>query len=226
MPPALVDVGISSSYDFFFEVAWPNHQEVTRRPSPRSAINAAWPYWHLHEWYFWEHNPSASEKDRRLYIDNILLRDCPELGWLRDIAEAGKHVRLNRTNPPVRVRGISTREEYSGAIGCAPIGVTPIGSGGRLELVVDVGGVTHKLQHVLGAAFRYWLGKVLPHHVEISLPDDRSESMLDWCRAHLGDESAREWLWAYFGNNPPSYSRRLIFLEENTADAFRRQFNL
>jgi hypothetical protein len=41
----LVDIGIGSSYDFFFEVAWPNYREVGGNPSPISALNAAWPFW-------------------------------------------------------------------------------------------------------------------------------------------------------------------------------------
>jgi hypothetical protein len=165
----LVDIGIGSSYDFFFEVAWPNYREVSRNPSPISALNAAWPFWHLHEWYFWEHHPFASNNDLRRYVDQILLQDCPELGQLRDIAEAGKHFKLNRTNPPIRVRAISIREEFGGGIGEAPLGATPIGAGSGLELFVDVGGTTQRLQHALGRAFRYWLGKVLPHQSRDSL---------------------------------------------------------
>jgi hypothetical protein len=88
----LVDIGISTSYDYFFEVARPNHEEFTRRPSPRTAVNAAWPYWHLHEWYFWEHKPAPNLKQ----FEARVLRECSELGWLRDIAEAGKHYLLHR----------------------------------------------------------------------------------------------------------------------------------
>jgi hypothetical protein len=143
----LVDIGIASPYDFFFEVVWPNYQELARNPSPASAVNAAWPFWHLHEWYFWEQNPSAGEKDRRRYVDQELLQRCPELAWLRDIAEAGKHFRLGRTKPPVRVRSISTREEFSAAFGGASLGSVPYGAGSGRELFfVEVGGATHKLQ--------------------------------------------------------------------------------
>lgn len=115
MSHTVVDVGIGSSYDFFFEIALPNYQEAEKNPSPRSALNAAWPFWHLHEWYFWENHPLAANRDLGRYVSQVLLRDCPEIEWLRDIAEAGKHFRLNRTDPPVRVRSISVAEEYSGA---------------------------------------------------------------------------------------------------------------
>jgi hypothetical protein len=229
MSYTLVDIGIGSAYDFFFEVAWPNYQEFGRNPSPISAVNASWPFWHLHEWYFWERHPTAGDADRRKFVDQVLMKDCPELGWLRDIAEAGKHFRLSRKNPPVRVRAISTRE-FGGAIGSAPIGSTPI-AGSMIELLVDVGGATHDLHHAIGAAFRYWLGKVLPTHVEVCFsPDElpeRSESMLDWCRARMGHERVRKWRWALLqGANSPHYVQRLAFLEADDADAFRRHFQV
>ena len=227
----LVHIGIGSSYDFFFEVAWPNYLAVERNPSPISALNAAWPFWHLHEWYFWEHHPSASNADLRRYVDQVLFQDCPELGWLRDIAEAGKHFKLNRSTPPVKVRAISVREEFSGTLGDAPLGAVPLGGGNGPELFVDVGGTTHKLQRAMGAAFRYWLGKVLAHHVEVrfspgDLPE-RSESMLDWCRVRMGDERVRKWRWSLLqGANAPHYVQRLAFLEIDDADAFRCHFQL
>jgi hypothetical protein len=225
----LVDIGIGSSYDFFFEIAWPNYRDFGRNPSPITAVNASWPFWHLHEWYFWERHPTASDTDRRKFVNQVLMNDCPELGWLRDIAEAGKHFRLSRKSPPVRVRAISTRE-FGGPIGSAPIGSTPI-AGSMMELLIDVGGATHDLPRVIGAVFEYWLGKILPHHVEFRLAQgelpERSESMLDWCRERLGDEMVRKWRWTLLqGANAPHYVQRLAFLEADDADAFRRHFQL
>jgi hypothetical protein len=228
----LVDIGITTSYDFFFEVAWPNYREVGRNPSPISALNAAWSFWHLHEWYYWEHCSSASEEGRERYVHKVLLPDCPELCWLRDIAEAGKHFKLReKKKHPIRVRAISTREEFNGALGSAPLGTVPIGAGSGPELFVDVDGRTCKLQQAMGAAFTYWLGKVLPHQVVIRFsPDDlpqRSERMLDWCRARMGDESVSKWRWTLLqGANAPDYVQRLNFLEADDADAFRRDFQV
>jgi hypothetical protein len=227
----LVDLGIGSPYDFFFGVAAPNHREFERDPSSLlSALNAASSLWHTHEWYFWEHHRSASEADRAAYIHDELLRDCPELGWLRDIAEAGKHRRLNRRKI-VKVRAISRREEFSGTFGDAPFGTVPFGSGSRVELVVDVAGASHPLKRAMGAAFRYWLGKVLPNCVEIRLsPDElpqRSEEMLRWCRDRLGDETAGRPRWTLLqGANQPHYVQRLAFLEAEDAGAFRCHFGV
>jgi hypothetical protein len=221
----LVDIGISTSYDYFFEVAWPNHVEFTRRPSPITALNAAWPYWHLHEWHFWEHNPTAMAPDLKKFEPQVL-RECPELGWLRDIAEAGKHFQLNRQNPPVKVKSISTRH-CGGGYGSGALGEGALGETVAELLVVDIGGATHDLRAVVGAAFRYWLGKLLPHPVEIRLaPDNRDElceRMLDWCRTNLGDEREPKWKWALLqGANSPDYVQRLAFHEASTAEAFKR----
>ena len=144
------------------------------------------------------------------------------MGWLRDIAEAGKHRRLHRTNPPIKVKSIRAHHHggyRSGAIGEGAIGETVT------ELVVEVGGTTHDLRSVMGAAFRYWLGMLLPYPVEIRLaPDSRNElgeRTLEWCRTNVGDEREPKWKWALLeGAGPPHYLQRLIFLEEQTANAF------
>jgi hypothetical protein len=182
-------------------------------------VNAAWPYWHVHEWYFWEHKPAPKLKQ----FEARVLRECSELGWLRDIAEAGKHYLLHRKkDPPIKVRSIST-DRYggygSGAYGEGAYGET------ITRLLVDIGAATYDLRSVMGAAFRYWLGILLPYPVEICLaPDNRDElgeRMLQWCRTNVGDEGEPKWKWALLqGANSPDCLQRLVFLEEQTANAF------
>jgi hypothetical protein len=58
-----VKIGIGSSYDFFFEIAQPNLDRFHSDPSPITAINAAWPLWHLHEWYYWEGHPNGIRRN-------------------------------------------------------------------------------------------------------------------------------------------------------------------
>jgi hypothetical protein len=60
-----VKIGIDSAYDFFFEIAQPNVNRFYSAPSPVTAINAAWPLWHLHEWYYWGKNPNGNENQQR-----------------------------------------------------------------------------------------------------------------------------------------------------------------
>jgi hypothetical protein len=222
--PKIVKIGIGSPYDFFFEIAQPNLSRFLSDPSPVTAINAAWPLWHLHEWYYWERYPNGDNK--KAFADNLIKNECPELGLFRDIADAAKHSRLDRDD--VRVDAISIRTR-GGAYGTAVYGEVVYG-GSVTKLSIDVAGAAHDLCHAIGAAFRFWLGKVLPHHVKVPVAPDnleRSESMLDWCRERLGDERVRKWRWALLqGANAPHYIQRLAFLEADDADAFRRHFQV
>jgi hypothetical protein len=220
----LVDIGIGTSYDFFFEVAWPNYYRFARERTRVTAINASWPLWHLREWYFWEQRPCG--ETLKSFTQRVLT-ECPELGWLSDIADAGKHRVLHR--PAVKVRAVSARH-LGGGIGTAAISSAPIG-GFVSELVIDVGGTAHDLHGVIRAAVCYWLAKVLPYHVEFPLtPDDvaeRGESMIDWCRERLGDERAEKKRWAVLqGANAPHFVQRLAFLELDDAKAFKLRFGL
>jgi hypothetical protein len=223
MPGALIDLGIASAFDFFREVAWPNHVAFSRRPSSIAALNAAWAYWHLHEWHFWDHHPSTlSRKEADALVQECrehIVRDCPELGWLRDMTDASKHRRLRRR---VRVRSISTRT-IGGPLGTAPIGTRPI-SATLAKIVVDADGVTHDLETVLEAASLYWLGTLLPYRVSVPQgPPELSESMLGWCRARLGSEQQGRWKWTLLQPTRSSDTpRQLAFREKADAEAFER----
>ena len=107
----------------------------------------------------------------------------------------------------------------------------PFGSGSGLEFFVELPGASHSLGHVMGAAWRYWLGKVLPHHIEIPLsPDEmpgRSQEILSWCRDRIGDETARKPRWTLLqGANQPHYVQRFGFLTAEDEQGFRRHFAL
>jgi hypothetical protein len=224
MPGALVDLGIASAFDFFREAAWPNHVAFGRQPSTIAALNAAWAYWHLHEWHFWDHHPFTLNRQ----VANRLLEEsrrhtcneCPELAWLRDMAEAWKHRQLHQ--PGVRVRSISNHT-MGGPIGTAPIATTPIG-GSVTKIVVDVEGDTHDLEAVFQAALLYWLGTLLPYRVSVPHgPPELSESMLGWCRSNLGSEQQGRWKWTLLKPaQSPDSPRQLAFREREDAEAFER----
>jgi hypothetical protein len=67
-------------------------------PSPRSVFQAAHSVWHFHDWVWHHRNPGQDSRGPAFdsYRSN-LLDACPELGWLRDIADAGKHRGLGRS---------------------------------------------------------------------------------------------------------------------------------
>jgi hypothetical protein len=155
----LVEIGIDSASDFFRRVAWPNHVAFDLQPSNITALNAAWAYWHLHEWDFWDHqDPTLNRKDARDRLEEHreqVVNDCRELRWLRDITDAWKHRRLHRET--VKVRSISPHTV--GGIGTRPIATQPIATL-MTRIVVDVDGVTHDLKTVLHKASSYWRGRL------------------------------------------------------------------
>ena len=78
-------------------------------------------------------------------------------------------------------------------------------------------------------ALTYWLGKVLPCHVEMPVAPNSAaehvESMLESCRGRLGTESATRWKWAVLRPaNAPDYIQRIAFLQKDDAEDFRRRF--
>jgi hypothetical protein len=219
-----IKIGIGNSYDFFFEVAQPNINRFLSDPSPITAINASWPLWHVHEWYFWENYPKWT--DKKAFGEEIIKKECPELGWFRDITDAAKHLKLNRKS--VEVDAISIRMR-GGSIGTAALGEGPIGASWK-ELSIVVAGAAHNLRHAIGVVSRFWLGKVLPHHVKVPMAPDnleRSESMRDWCRERLGDERCPRLKWAELQSaNAPHYIQWFAFHEDSDAAAFRHDFQV
>jgi hypothetical protein len=222
----IVDIGIATSYDFFFEVAWPNYHNFAIAPSIVTAINASLALWHVRDWRFRERHPDGSRNELNSFTEG-LLKECPELGWLRDIAESGKHLVLHRSPDSVKARAMSTQQHGAG-LGMGPISSAPVGSL-VTELVIDVGDTTHNLHGVMLPVLTYWLGKVLPYHVEACLASDslpkRAESMLDWCRERLGAESVRRQRWALLqGADARHFIQRFAFYERSDAADFMRDF--
>jgi hypothetical protein len=161
MDSVLVEIGIDSASDFFRKVAWPNHVAFDRDPSTIAALNAAWAYWHLHDWDFWERQkpeklPRNKARDLLEEYGKQVVEECPELGWLRDMTNAWKHRRL-LGKKPVKVRSISP--DTIGGLGTAPMSTMPL-STLVTQIVVDVDGVTHDLKTVLYKASLYWRGRL------------------------------------------------------------------
>jgi hypothetical protein len=92
-----VDINLNSIEEYWENLVGPSVQDFRRKPSPRSVFHAAHSVWHLHDWVWHDRNPG---QDSHGTIFNSyragLLAACTELGWLRDIADAGKHRGLGR----------------------------------------------------------------------------------------------------------------------------------
>ena len=87
-----VDIGLNSVEEYWSHVVIPNLQAFRASPAPNSAYLAALSLWHLQDWVWHDQNPGL-HGERRAFekFRKKLLKACPELGWLGDIANAGKH---------------------------------------------------------------------------------------------------------------------------------------
>jgi hypothetical protein len=148
MVSVIVDIGISSSYEFFFDIVDANVNRFECEQSPVNVMNAVMALWHMHEWYLNDTHPTASmAKDQYRqaigdYRRNKLFTAMPHLIWLQDIAEATKHFRLDRSKRP-EVQTLRTRDTMS--FGFAT-GFSPLGSlQHRREISVIVNGASYKL---------------------------------------------------------------------------------
>ena len=93
-----VDIGLGSVEDYWREIVTPAVRDCRGVPSTRSAFQAAHAVWHLHDWV-WHHRNKGHDTRHNLdyrKFQKDLLKACPELGRLRDIADAGKHRGLGR----------------------------------------------------------------------------------------------------------------------------------
>jgi hypothetical protein len=92
-----VDINLNSVEAYWGELVVPNAKQFQTDPSSRTLFNAATSVWHLHDWVWHDRNPGQDSHGSAFnsYRANLLVA-CPELGWLRDIADAGKHRGLGR----------------------------------------------------------------------------------------------------------------------------------
>jgi hypothetical protein len=92
-----IDINLNSVEQYWGGLIVPSAQAFQTDPSPRTLFYAATSVWHLHDWVWHERNPGMDS--RGSVFDTYrseLLDACPELGWLRDIADAAKHRGLGR----------------------------------------------------------------------------------------------------------------------------------
>jgi hypothetical protein len=154
-----IELGYTTAEQYWREVAWPAYERFKLAPSRQAAIEASMPAWHIHEWIWHEKNPGEDTHGNKKFrkFQKRILTDCPQLSWIRDVADASKHRGLGRQ--PLEIKRMSLRRRFSGAISGAPIGALPIsGNGlGKLAIVLN-GGSTHDLSDVLACVVGYWQG--------------------------------------------------------------------
>jgi hypothetical protein len=103
-----VDFGFTSTREYWTEVAEPAYQRFLNDETRGNAIAACLLLWPLHDWLWHEQHPGEDTRKRKTDYDQFqqqFFNNCPELAWLRDVADAGKHRGLGRAD--VRVREVA-----------------------------------------------------------------------------------------------------------------------
>jgi hypothetical protein len=143
-----IDIKLNSVEEYWSELVVPNVREFRREPSPPSLFNAALAIWHLHDWVWHDRNPGQDSRGAAFNTyRNDLLTACPELGWLRDIADAGKHRGLGRLP---EVKGAEPREIHGVLTPMIPLTQTIKG-----HFFVLNDGTIQRVDTVLNAAIQF-----------------------------------------------------------------------
>jgi hypothetical protein len=92
-----IDTGLNSVEEYWQQIVLPDVQEFRAKSSVRALFSAALGVWHFHDWVWHDANPGQDSRGQTFdAYRSHLLASCPELGWLRDLADAGKHRGLGR----------------------------------------------------------------------------------------------------------------------------------
>jgi hypothetical protein len=156
-----VDFGYSTAREYWSEIVLPSYERFRENQKRYTAIEASWPAWHVHEWVWYDANPDVNPERNSAFASfrEQLLNDCPELAWVRDIADAGKHRYLGRSAEVQRVHPTSK------ALSIGPgMGFLATGSGGILMasagLEIELtDGTKHYVSAVLDTVIEFWRGR-------------------------------------------------------------------
>jgi hypothetical protein len=136
-----VDLGYRSAKELWAEVVLPAYERFKADPSRANAIIASVFAWQIQDWIWHDQHPgedTRDSKDQYKQFQEKLFNDCPELTWVRDVADAGKHRGLGR--PMVEVREVTNTW---------PLNATP-------SIIKLNDGTEHDLADVLLRVIEYW----------------------------------------------------------------------
>jgi hypothetical protein len=141
-----VDFGFTSAREFWDEVVLPAYECFKAEPTRGKAIMACFPAWHIQGWIWHQQHPGEDTRNNSDYqqFQQRLFANCPELQWIRDVADAGKHRGLGRQT--VEVREVK---------GTWPLNATP------LTMTLD-DGTRHDFADVLERVIEFWRGNHFP----------------------------------------------------------------
>ena len=151
-----IDFGITSARDFWGEIAAPAYERFKGNYGRAAAIEASLSMWHVHEWIWHEGHPGEDTRRNQDYLSfrDSLIDQCPQLAWVRDIAEAAKHRGLGRA-PDVQQMRDQAGKIYTigGKIMTFGGKVYTFGSGLKIVLTDES---VHDVRNVLETVFAFW----------------------------------------------------------------------
>ena len=144
-----IDFGLNSVAEYWDRLIVPSVRTFVQGPSARAAFDASLALWHLHDWVWHERHPGEDNRGARFdAYRRSLLTSCPQLGWLRDVSNAGKHLGLGHGH-------IVAAEPHSvSEPGPTFMGVSVSGRVAYILVMND--GSHHDLGAVLQAAVEFW----------------------------------------------------------------------
>lgn len=157
-----IDFGYTSAHQFWLEVVLPTYERFKAEPTRQNAILAALSAWHVHEWLWHEQHPGENtwkNRDYESFLDQ-LLKTCPELAWIRDIADASKHRGLGRST--VQVKRTRSENRYIGPLGTVGCGELALGELRVVStplIITLTDGSTYGFAQVLSGVIEFWKTK-------------------------------------------------------------------
>src|SRR5262249_9901718 len=100
-------IGYGDAREYWEKEVLPVYAQFKNLPNHKNALSLASRIWDLHDRAWHDNNPNVEPRDNangyQIFSEH-LLKCCPALGLIRDVAESIKHAGLSR--PSVKVKGI------------------------------------------------------------------------------------------------------------------------
>jgi hypothetical protein len=154
---------LSSAADYFAHVVRPNEAAFFGGPSTfAAALNLATSLFHFHEWLFNDFKAKLEAEfgtkfsDRGAFWQAVQAND-PRFGYIRDVTNASKHVKIGEPGKPRPSTGmthIANTEIITLGYGMGGYGQGPYGGGPTV--VFHDGGSQISFDDCATALFRYW----------------------------------------------------------------------
>jgi hypothetical protein len=148
-----------SSKEYFQHVLKPNYDDFMRAESTfQRAINMASSLYHFHEWVFATDKIAAERELSATFASphdlwNLVEAAVPEAGSIRDLANASKHVSIDR-KPSTSMTHIANTSIVSVGWGQAGFGVGRYG--GVPSVIMDQGSDPVSLDDGATKVFQFW----------------------------------------------------------------------